>query len=114
MQILSMSDLLSEMRRGEIEYGPLTLIPDALLAEYEGLVSTAREASELVAQMAAAHAYMQALLPTLQAKIRLHHKLPDDAPIHVDLELGTFQLGTKKAPAPPSWAEEVLKSNELQ
>jgi hypothetical protein len=114
MQILSMSQLLSEMRNNELEYGPLTPILHELLAEYSELVSTAKNASELVAQMAAAHAYMQALLPTLEAKIKLQHGLPDDAHIRVDLELGTFQVGTKKAPEPPSWAEEVLKSTELQ
>jgi len=112
MQILSMSDLLSELRQGEIEYGPQTMILPELLEEYEALVSTAREATELVAQMAAAHAYMQAVLPVLQAKIRLQYSLPADTPLHIDLELGTFQIGTKKVQGPkvPDWAEEALKS----
>ena len=113
MKILSMEELLSAIKEGDVEYGHSLDIPERLLAEFAEVVSKVRESTDLAAQLAANYAYIQALMPVVQAKLRKCEGVTEDTPVQVDLELGVYKLGTKKArgPTPPEWVEDVLKDN---
>ena len=111
MQILSMSELLAQLKQDEIEYGQPLDIPSPLIAEFAEVASKVRESTHLAAKLAANYAYIQALMPVVQAKIRKSEGVTEDTPVQVDLELNEYKLGTKKvqAPKPPDWVDDVLK-----